>query len=157
LPRRRTDAKDASAALQQFGSPIAFTEQAQDVWLGRWLVDARQDLRYAARMLTRQRVFASIAIGTLAIGIAANTAMFSVVRAVMLQPLPYRDPSGLVVVWDRDARQTGAAKLFAQYRDLEHWRARSLTASVLSVSLGTRGRLNRPEPFTLEGFTLTGR
>jgi hypothetical protein len=122
------EANDAAAqARQQFGSPIAFTEQAQDVWLGRWLVDARQDLRYAARMLTRQPAFAGIAIGTLAIGIAANTAMFSVVRAVMLQPLPYRDPSRLVVIWDRDAKRKGAARLFAQYRDLEHWRAHSRT------------------------------
>jgi putative ABC transport system permease protein len=117
----------AAKARQEFGDPIAFREQAQDIWFGRWMVDLLQDLQYAVRMLTRQPAFASIAIATLAIGIAANTALFSVVQAVMLQPLAYRDPSRLVVIWDRDARQKGAGKLFAQYRDLEHWRAHSRT------------------------------
>ena len=117
----------AAKARQQFGDPLVISEQADDVWFGRWLVDALQDLRYAARILIRQPAFSAIAISTLAIAIAANTAIFSVVHAVMLRPLPFRDPSRLVVIWNRDARQKGSAKLFAQYRDLEHWRAHSRT------------------------------
>src|SRR5256885_13172681 len=89
----------AAKARQQFGNPVAIREQADDVWFGRWLVDALHDLRYAVRMFIREPAFACIAIGTLAIAIGATTAMFSVVQGVMLRPLPYRDPSRLVVIW----------------------------------------------------------
>ena len=57
-----------------------------------------QDLRYAFRSLTRDRVFAAVAIGALAIGIGANTAVFTVVESVLLRPLPYHEPSQLYTV-----------------------------------------------------------
>ena len=58
-----------------------------------------QDLRFGVRMLLRQRTFTLTAIVALALGIGANTAVFSVVNAVLLRPLPYRDADGLVMVW----------------------------------------------------------
>src|SRR5260370_8494469 len=55
-----------------------------------------QDLHYAARVLGRNRLFASAAIGTLAVAIGANTAIFSLIDAAFLRPLPYPDPSRLI-------------------------------------------------------------
>ena len=61
-----------------------------------WLDDARRDLHYAARNFLRTPAFSAVAIVTIALGVGANVAIFSVVRAVMLQPLPYVRPERLV-------------------------------------------------------------
>ncbi len=67
------------------------------------LRDLRHDLRYAVRALATQRLFAAVAVLMLALGIGANSAMFALVDAILLRPLPFPDPDRLVMVWERDA------------------------------------------------------
>src|SRR5207248_10458370 len=64
------------------------------------MADLWQDLRYAARMLARTPAFTSIAVLALALGIRANTAIFSVANKVLLQALPFKNPNGLVIIWE---------------------------------------------------------
>jgi len=86
-----------------------------------------QDLRYGARMLAKNPGFALIAILTLALGIGANTAIFSVVNAVLLRPLPYTEPERLVALGGTDARKSDGPKTAnsCSYPDFFDWRERN--------------------------------
>ena len=86
--------------------------------------DLRQDLRYATRTLTRERVFAAAAVLMLALGIGANSAMFALVDAILLRPLPFPTPDRLVMLWE----QTPASpRTRVSPINLLDWKARSRT------------------------------
>jgi len=85
-------------ALATFGGFVHHRESAHDAVPGQWLDGLRQDLRYAVRSLRRNAGFATTVVLTLALGIGANTAIFSVVNGVLLRPLPVRDPEQLAYV-----------------------------------------------------------
>lgn len=123
-----------------------------------------QDLRYAARMLTRAPGFTLVAVLTLALGIGANTAIFTVVNALLLRPLPYADPDRLVMVWQDWRARGGPHDEWASPGNYVDWsREKSIFADVAAIG-GWRPTLTggaEPEPIpgeqvTHEYFTVLG-
>ncbi len=90
------------AALRAFGNPALIREQTRAVWSWNWLESLARDLRFSLRTLRRSSSFTVIAILVMAIGIGANVALFTVVRGVLLKPLPFQDPDRLVMLYEAD-------------------------------------------------------
>ena len=125
-----------------------------------------QDLRYALRTLTRWPGFSAVVILTLALGIGANAAIFSVVNAVLLRPLPYAEPDRLVFVFgtptDGDSAKVGASSSYPDYVDFRE-RSKSFTqlAAVSSQQTTVTGRSFEPAivsgaPITFNAFATLG-
>ena len=110
-----------SAALRGFGNRTLAREQSREVWMFRWLDDLVQDLRFALRSFRGSPGFATVAVVTLALGIGANTAIFTVVNAALLRPLPYRDAGRLAMVWNQ-LLNLGLTRFGASYADYFDYR-----------------------------------
>src|SRR5262249_59329075 len=96
-----------------------------------------QDLRFGARMLLKQPGFSLIALLTLALGIGANTAIFSVVNAVLLRPLPYREAERIVAI--QELSKEGERKMVTPANFLD-WRAQQTTFASLAAISTRRGK-----------------
>jgi putative ABC transport system permease protein len=93
-----------------------------------------QDLRYGARMLLKKPGFTLIAIGAIALGIGANTAIFSVVNAVLLRPLPYEESERLVVLYETNPQQ-GRDEMDVSYPNFVDWQAQSQSFEQMAAHL----------------------
>src|SRR6185437_7042605 len=128
------------AALLEVGGVEQVKERVREVRMGRPLEDFWQDLRYALRGLRKHRGFTAVAVITLALGIGANTAIFTVINTVLLKPLPYDKPEQLVVLTETvSERAVGVS-----YQNFVDWRNQS---TVFENVMAVRAR---------ESFNLTG-
>lgn len=127
-----------AAAQREFGNIPLIEDVTRAAWGWRRLETIAQDLRYAVRQMRRSPGFAISVIGILSLGIAAATAMFTVVDHVLLRPLPFRDPGRLVKIEEISAK-TGRYS-GVPWLDLEQWLAQSRSFAQIASYRGVRGR-----------------
>jgi putative ABC transport system permease protein len=128
------------SALEQAHTPVAITLGAST---GNRLADVWRDIRYAARSFAKQPGFAATAVLILALGIGANTAIFSAISAVLLRPLPFPDPDRLVVLWQDRSSVGGPARGMPAWADYVEWQRRSRSfdglAAIADISFNLTG------------------
>src|SRR5262249_9204704 len=112
------------AAQRQFGNQTWLKEVSREMWRLNSIETLIQERRYGARTLMKSPGFTVVAVLTLALGIGANTAIFSVVNAVLLKPPPYREPDRLVMVWE-EASFVGLFQVGPAPGNYADWRAQN--------------------------------
>ncbi len=116
-----------------------------------------RDVGFGLRQVRRNPAFSGIAIATLALGIGANTAMFSAVDAVLIRPLPYVDAGRLVMIWDDDTARTGSRKFFSTPPEWQEWRQHNTVFTDIAASQpGDAALSNNGEPEDLPARKVTG-
>jgi predicted permease len=141
-------------ALKAFGGVEQAKERSRDARGVRWIEDLWQDLRYGARMLAKNPGFTLIAVLTLAMGIGANTAIFSLVNAVLLRQLPFPQPKRIMTIWE-EAPSEGVAKQRVapgNYSDLKA--QQTVFARMSALSDSEMNLTGEGEPEKLEGFAV---
>jgi len=121
------------AARREFGNVALVQQVTRDQWGWLWLEELLQDLRYGARMLRKNSGFTLVAVLTLALGIGANTAIFSVVNGVLLNPLPYPHPEQLVTLHESKPNFEFGSISYPNFRD---WQRDNHTFSSVAISRG---------------------
>ena len=148
---------DATTAVRrEFGNVGLVKEVTRETWGSLWLERLTQDLRYALRSLRRAPVFATVAILTLALGIGANTAMFTVVRGIALRPLPFPEPDALYMIAhmpDRLGVMLGQSMIDREY--LSYRRLTKTFASTTSYNTYPATLLGAGEPLRLQATSVT--
>src|SRR5437867_1974170 len=125
------------AARRRFGNVTHLKERTRDMWTFPSFESVRQDVRYALRTLRRSPAFTGVAIVVLALGIAGNTAMFSLVDAVRLRALPYAESDRLVILWGNVMRAK-VERRGASYPDFLDWRAQASSFEGMAAGDETR-------------------
>ena len=141
LERGMPPGEACAAARRHFGNLTRTQERAREAWQFPRLETFLQDIRYGLRGIRKAPSFSLVVIFTLALGIGANTAIFSVVYSVLLRPLPYPHGERLVRLGESTAQASGIAVTWGNF---QHWRAENTTFEDMAAITGA-------------GMTLTGR
>lgn len=126
------------SALRSFGNPALLREQTRATWSWNRLESLDQDVRFALRALRRNPGFTATILGTMALGIGAAAAMFTVVDHVLLRPVLYRDPSRLVLIQERDP--TGKGIWAVPWLDFDEWRRATRSFEQMALARQMNGR-----------------
>jgi len=123
-----------------FGSAALARNQSRDVWIWPWLQDIAQDVRFAVRLLAKDRRFTVAAVVALSLGIGANTTVFTFINTALFKDLPFDEPHQLVALGGRDAR---GRELQASYADFQDWRTAS--GAFVGMSASATSQMNLSE------------
>ena len=127
-------------AQKRFGNTTLLKEDTREVDIVGWLDEAARDFRHALRMLQRSPGFTAVAVLTLALGIGANTAIFTVINSVLLHPLPYHDPDNLVMVWESSSQHPNPHNTVSPSNFLD-WQTRNTVFSSMAFIFDERDNL----------------
>jgi putative ABC transport system permease protein len=149
-----TPAEARRQARLRFGGMEAIRESTRDEIRPALLEDARRDIRHGARVLRRAPGFAAAALVTLGLGIGATSAIFSVVRTVMLEPLPYHEPDRIVAIWETN--RGGAQRNVIAAANFVAWRERARTLEHMGM-VGPTGLtiMVDGQPLDINGLTVS--
>jgi putative ABC transport system permease protein len=125
-------------AQRQFGNRTLLREVSRDMWSFRFLDTLAQDIRYSLRIMLRNPGFSAVVVLTLMLGIGACTAVFSVVYAVMLKPLPYRDSDRLCVLW-KSVPKKGLERDWTSYPAFKDWKEQNHAFEDMALFLRPEG------------------
>jgi putative ABC transport system permease protein len=141
-------------ALLKFGGLERIKESTRDEFRPALLEDSARDLRHGVRVLRRSPGFAAAALATLALGIGATSAIFSVVRTVLLAPLPYHEPDRIVAVWETN--RGGTSRNVIAPANFVAWRERTRTLEHLGmVGPATVAMIVNGQPDEISGLTFS--
>ncbi len=130
----------ARAARLELGGVERVKQEVRAARAGAWLEEMARDVRHGMRMLLRAPGFTAVAVLTLALGIGANTAIFSVVDGVLFQPVPFAQPDDLVVLWETD-RHSGTSREPASLPDFVDFQRRAESFSSLAAFMAGEANL----------------
>ena len=128
-----------AAALRLFGNPTQLRDEARSFWSWSWLEALARPVRYGLRTLLRSPGFSVTAILVMALGIGASTSLFTIVRSVLLKPLPFRDPDKLVMVYEHRRLETKYPYNPVAAADFHDWREKH---TAFRIWLPGAGRLH---------------
>jgi putative ABC transport system permease protein len=132
-----------SSALRAFGNPALLREQSRATWHWNSIESLLRDLRLAFRALRRTPAFAAIAIVVMALGIGANVALFTVVRNVILKPLPFKNSDRLLMLYEDSVRNPGKPDFNPVAGGVyQEWKKQNHTLSELALVSNTRAGLS---------------
>ncbi|HZU28432.1 MAG TPA: ABC transporter permease [Bryobacteraceae bacterium] len=153
VDRGMSEAEARAAAHRKFGNMTRTSEEARSTWIARWMNDLAQDLRYCFRGMRRDPGFTAFTILITGLGIGASSTVFSVINAMLLRPLPCRDPGRLVWISNGNDATNTQTEHYADLRKLN--RSFSDLAAFADWGVGNRQLTGTGEPDRLTSVPVT--
>jgi predicted permease len=144
------------AARRQFGNATRIRESSRAIWTFAWAETLWQDIRFGARMLVKDPGFTCVVVLTLALGIGANTAIFSIVNGLMLRPLPVSDPASLTyLAFPHGTEFVDSQFSFPEFTDIRKQTSALFSDQAGMICGGLAGFENQSDGLTVDGKTET--